>query len=43
MTFERNNAIAIAKLSDWLENLAPVFHPLISTTFFFLRFEQVTG
>ena len=27
MTAERNHTIAIATLTDWLKNLAPVFRP----------------
>ena len=30
MTFERNYAIAIAMLSDWLRNCAPIFKPMRS-------------
>ena len=30
MTVERNYGKAIAKLSDWLKNLAPVFQPMRS-------------
>ena len=32
MTVESNYVIAIAKLSDWLKNLAPVFQPMRSKT-----------
>ena len=32
MTVERNYVIAIATLSDWLKNLAPVFQPMRSKT-----------
>ena len=54
MTVESNYAIAIATLSDWLTNLAPVFQPVFQPmrgktktnrslyAQFFLRFEQVT-
>ena len=28
MTFESNYAIAIATLSDWFKNLAPVYQPV---------------
>ena len=28
MTVENNYAIAIAKLTDWLKNFAPMFHPM---------------
>ena len=30
MTVESNYAIAIAKLTDWLKNIAPLFHPMRS-------------
>ena len=51
MTVESNYAIAIARLGDWLEDLAPVFQPMKIKTktkrtlypWFFPRFEQVTG
>ena len=53
ITVERNYAIAIAKPSYWLKNLAPVFQPLRSktrtkanrtmSTRFFPSCEQVTG
>ena len=51
MTVEINYAIAIAMLSDWLKNLAPVFQPMRNKTknnrsFYarlFPRFEQGAG
>jgi len=51
MTVGSYYAIAIATLSDWLKNLAPVFQPMRSKTKtnrclygrFFPRFEQVSG
>ena len=51
MTVESNSVIAIAKLSDWLKRLAPVFQPMRVKTKtnhtmyagFFPRFERVTG
>ena len=54
MTIESNYAIAIAiaTLSDWLKNLAPIFQPMRTSKTktnhtlcarFFPRFEQVTG
>ena len=32
MTVESNYAIAIATLTDWLKNIAPMFHPMRSKT-----------
>ena len=51
MTVERNYAKAIAKLSDWLKNLASVFQPMRSKVKgnrtlcvrFFPRFKKVIG
>ena len=51
MTVESSYAIAMATLSDWLKDLAPVFQPMRSKAKtnrtlharFFPRFEQVTG
>ena len=48
MTVDSNHVIAIATLSDWPKNLAPVFQRMTSKTNrtsyarFFPRFEQVT-
>ena len=39
MTVESYNVIAIASLSDWPKNIAPVFQTMI----FFPRFDQVTS
>ena len=51
ITVESNHAFVIAKLSDWLKKLAPVFQPMRSKTKisrilnaqFLPRFVQVTG
>ena len=51
MIVESNHVIAIAALSGWLNDLAPVFQPMRSkiktnhTLYarFFLPFKQVTG
>ena len=32
MTVESNHTIAIATLSDWFKNLAPVYQPMRKTT-----------
>ena len=32
MTVKSNNALAIAAVSDWIKNLAPVFQPMRSET-----------
>ena len=48
MTVDSNYAIAIAKLSDWFKNFAPVYQPMKKITNcdlharFFPRFAQVT-
>ena len=37
MTVESNDAIAIATLSDWLKNIAPVYQPVATCTRNFSR------
>ena len=41
MTVESNSAIAIAKLSDWLKHVGPIFRPMRSKAKTFPRFVQV--